>query len=552
MSETEKPPYRRQILDDLFDAYTIMGRGAYVSLYDVVGQMTRYSPAYVELFGLKGEYIPHGSDNWGDFIHPEDRGRYETIMGKLIAGTARYYDLHYRVRLKDGSYSLMRFIGSILRNSDGKPEIIGGITINEGLMENTDTVTVLRNQYGFFQDLTAVMELQKRCTILMIGVSRMSELNEIHGYSYGNSILRQVAWFLQEDIGQYGTIYRLDGAKFAFITEELTPEEVAERYEKIRQSLLNGLQIDATRQNLVSSGGMISITGKSVDERTIYASLAYTCRESRIHKNGRLVNFDGSLEQDNHESLEVIDEIRNSILLDCAGFSLKYQTVVNARTEEIVGVKAIVSWQSERYGEVPSEEYLPVLERDFVFEELGYWILRQAMLDGKKLLEKNPRLLISVSIMQVQLEDEFFIDELQKIADQTGFPLDNLCFELSRGCRLLNSTFLRNIVAVLRSRWVKITLDDFGSGLASIDFLRELSPDYIKFDKKYAHEFDKHENRQIVRCLSELAAALSTKVLIEGVDSQHIRDELKNFPVDNFQGEFFTPPLPLTEILKKF
>ncbi|MBO4400263.1 MAG: EAL domain-containing protein [Selenomonadaceae bacterium] len=552
MSDTEKPPYRRQILDDLFDTYTILSRGAYVSLYDAVGHMTRYSPAYVELFDLPGEYVPHGQDKWSELIHPEDLGRYETVMFKLFSGAQRYCDLHYRVRLKDGSYSLMRFIGSILRDEKGTPEIIGGITINEGLMENTDTVTVLRNQYGFFQDLTAVMELQKKCTLLMIGVSRMSELNEIHGYSYGNRVLQQIAWFLQENIGQYGTIYRLDGAKFAFITEQLTPEQVAEHYEKIRQSLLNGLQVDAIRQNIVSSGGMISITGKSVDERTIFAALIYTCRESRIHKNGRIVSFDGSLEHNDHESLEVIDEIRNSILLDCAGFSLNYQTIVDARTEGIVGVKAIVNWHSEHYGDVPAEEYLPALERDFVFEELGYWILRQAMLNGKKLLEKNPRLLISVSVMQVQLEDEFFIDELQKIADQTKFPLDNLCFELSRGCRLLNSTFLRNIVAVLRSRWIKITLDDFGSGLASIDFLRELSPDYIKFDEKYAHEFDKHENRQIVRCLSELAAALNTKVLIEGVDSQHIRDELKNFPVTNFQGEFFTPPLPLDEILKKF
>ena len=108
MTEEPKPPYRRQILDDLFDAYVILGKGTYVSLYDVVGQMTRYSPASVELFGLVGEYVPAGAMNWGDWVHPEDRMR--------IQGTAKHYDLHYRVRVKDGSYSLMRFVGSILRN----------------------------------------------------------------------------------------------------------------------------------------------------------------------------------------------------------------------------------------------------------------------------------------------------------------------------------------------------------------------------------------------------------------------------------------------------
>mgnify|MGYP002627428933 CR=1 FL=1 len=84
MTEKRNPPYKRQILDDLFDAYTILGKGTYVSLYDTVGQMTRYSPAYVDLFGLQGEYIPAGADNWSDYVHPEDRGRYESVMSKFL------------------------------------------------------------------------------------------------------------------------------------------------------------------------------------------------------------------------------------------------------------------------------------------------------------------------------------------------------------------------------------------------------------------------------------------------------------------------------------
>ena len=351
MSENTQP-FKRQILDDLFDAYTVLSKGAYVSLYDVVGKMTRYSPAYVDLFGLSGEYIPEGHDDWTKYIHPEDRTRYEAVMSKLISGASRYYDLHYRVKLKDGSYTLMRFVGSVLRDSEGKPEIIGGLTFNEGLMENTDPITVLRNQYGFFQDLSAVMELQKKCTILMIGISKMSEINEMHGYSYGNKILQQIGWYLQEVLGSNGTIYRIDGAKFAFLTDSLDAEEVAKQYEKIRQAFLNGLQVENVKQHLVSSGGTISITGKVVDERTIFSSLIYICRESSIHKNGRLVNFDGNFGDKDHESLKIIDEIRNSVLLNCEGFSLSYQTVVRAQNEKVAGVKANLKWQSKNYGEI--------------------------------------------------------------------------------------------------------------------------------------------------------------------------------------------------------
>ena len=547
MEENKKPPYRRQILDDLFDAYVILGKGTYVSLYDTIGQMTRYSPASVDLFGLIGEYVPAGAMNWSDWVHPEDRRRYETIMSKLIAGTAKHYDLHYRVKLKDGTYSLMRFVGSILRNeTTGKPELIGGITINEGLMEYTDPITVLRNQYGFFQDIKAVIELKKQCTLLMIGINKMSMINETQGYSYGNRLLQQIGWLMQETLSLDGTIYRLEGAKFGFLTENLTAEEVADKYEVIRQALLNGIPVDKVKQNLLSSGGMMTLDGSrkmgsNVDERAVYSFLSYTCHESKIHKNGRLVNFNGSFNRDTQESLEIIDKIRNNVLLDCKGFSLEYQISVDAKTEELTGVESFVKWTDEHFGEVKAEDFLPVLERDFVFEELGYWILQQAMSDGKKFLEKVPNLVVGVIVTQVQLEDEFFIEELQKIAKQTGFPLNHMCLGLTRSCRLLDMDFIKNIIAAFKDIGVKFMINDFGSGLASIDFLRELVPDYIKFDAKYTAAFNEERNRQVIRCLSELAASVGTKVCVTGVANQKIRDVLRQYPVDQLQGNYYAP-----------
>ncbi|MBR4383127.1 MAG: PAS domain-containing protein, partial [Selenomonadaceae bacterium] len=99
----EKIFEHRKFLDDIFDAFTILGRGNYVSLFDVKENLIRYSPAAVELFGLQGEYIPANELNWSEYIHPEDRLRYEKIMRKLVEGNSTSYDLTYRTRLKDGT-----------------------------------------------------------------------------------------------------------------------------------------------------------------------------------------------------------------------------------------------------------------------------------------------------------------------------------------------------------------------------------------------------------------------------------------------------------------
>ena len=87
---------RRQYLDDEFDAFSMLAGGNYVSLYDVRAKLTRYSLGAVELFGLPGEYIEDGAFSWADRVHPEDRKRYQDIMGKLIACETLTYDLNYR------------------------------------------------------------------------------------------------------------------------------------------------------------------------------------------------------------------------------------------------------------------------------------------------------------------------------------------------------------------------------------------------------------------------------------------------------------------------
>ena len=117
----------RKILDELFNAFTILGRGNYVSLYDVKENISRYSPAAVEIFGLTSEYLPADYKAWEDYIHPEDRFAYARTMKNLLSGDFQSYDFSCRTRLKDGTYANVRYIGATINDADGKPDIIGGI-----------------------------------------------------------------------------------------------------------------------------------------------------------------------------------------------------------------------------------------------------------------------------------------------------------------------------------------------------------------------------------------------------------------------------------------
>lgn len=551
--DMNKNSEHRKILDDVFNAYAILGRGNYVSVCDMKGGMIRYSSSAVELFGLPGEYVPVNEIDTASYIHPEDRQLYKHTMKALMNGETHGYDIICRTRMKDGTYAAIRYLIAAIDDADGSPEIIGGILINEGLTESTDPVTLLRNRYGFFRDLIAAIELKRSCVVVLCGINKMNAINQEHGYTFGNSILQQVGWLLQEAVGNDGTVYRMDGSKFAFLTESLSPEEVAVKYEKLRRTAQAGLPVENVRQVLMINGGMIHFDGGNFDERTIHACLKLAYYDSRFYHNGKLVNYNGARGMNTHEALEVIDEVRNCILMDCKNFFLRYQPVFDAETEQLTSIEALVCWHSDRFGYVPPATYVPVLERDYLFEELGYWILRNAMKDALTLLPRKPNLLLNVNIAPAQIVDDFLFEEIEKISANVGFPLKNLCFELTQSCRLIEPDVLRRIVRALKRKGILCLIDDFGSGVASIDFLRDLAPNFIKLERDYiTHINDKPGNLQIVHHLSELASELGTKVCLKGVENATIRETIRKFPITNIQGNFYAKALTLEEIVTRF
>ena len=544
---------QKQMLDDVFDAFQMISGGALVSLMHVEGGVTRWSPGAVELFGLPGEYVPNGAVDWGDYVHPEDRKRYLNVMAPLAEGKLHSYDITYRVRTKTGEYYNIRNVGSVLRNELGKPSLIGGTLVNQGLTENTDPITVLPNKYAFFRDLKELMASDSRAVVLLLGVSKLSRINESHGYSYGNRVLQEIAWLIQETVRERGKVYRMEAATFAVVSETLSREELAAVYDSIRLRLQRGIRVDGNRHNLMANGSLISVAGVQTDPVTIFSCLSSAYEESKRHKHGELVDFNGSVKYDVNESLEMVNVIRDCIVDGCRGFLLDYQPVVDTRTGKILGAEALVRWEGEPYGEVEPMEFLPVLENDFVFEELGEWILRTAMCDGMRFLEKDPKFLLGVNISASQIEDEYFVDSVVETMRETGFPAGNLSLEITKGCRLLDFDRLHDVAESLHRLGIRVGVDDFGTGFESIGFLKRFAADYIKFDRALIADIESDDaDRETMRHLAECAAARGTQVIAKGVETAGMRDILKDCRIGSAQGNLYSRPISFDEVMAEF
>ena len=541
---------RRTMLDTLFKAFDVVAEGTYVYLCDMKYDYSRWSKNAVDTYGLPSEYMYGAGDIWENHIHPDDREAYHKGIDEIFSGNASGHDMQYRAQRVNGEYDVCTCRGVVIRDPAGEPDYFAGTIRNHGMHGNIDTLTGLRNQYGFFEDLNSCIVRQTRFGVWLFNINKFSEINEMYGYHFGNRVLQCYARIVHETIGNTGRVYRIDGTKFAAMTFTLSITKMEEIYNRFRRFLHEGINVDGRNIILDLNCGALRVENFDIDSQTIYSCLNFACEESKTLRKGDMVAFRQDLNRQSHQRLEIIHEIRASITHGYKGFYLLYQPVVDAETEEMIGAEAQLRWKNDRYGVVPPDNFIPVLETDPLFPELGRWIIREALFAAQKMMKQHPGFVINVNLSYTQIEKPDFVDTVLQILDETGFPPEHLCLEVTERCRLLDLELLRNAIAGLKARGIRIALDDFGTGFSSVGLMKAIKFDVIKIDRSFVRNIEKDDmDRKLVENTVGLGSVFGAKVCVEGVETESMRDTLRSFHVQSFQGYFYAKPLPLEQVL---
>ncbi|WP_164174478.1 EAL domain-containing protein [Ruminococcus flavefaciens] len=549
------PLDRKEKLDRLFNAFSIFAEGTYVYLCDMRYDYSRWSKKAVDLFGLPSEYMVNAAKIWDSHIHPEDVNTYRDGIEAIFSGKTNSHDMQYRARKINGEYDVCTCRGTVMYSPKGIPEYFCGTIRNHSVQGYIDALSGLQNQYGFFEDIEAKILKTEPFKVVMLGLTKFSEINEVYGYHFGNLVLQKYARYLYEAVGNYGTVYRLDGTKFAVMipNSNYTVENIKSKYSTMCHYFRNEFFIDNELIILDTSAGLLSVDNFNIDPQTVYACLNYAYGESKLRRQGDIVEFGNRINEDKKHRTEVLHVIRSSIMQDFHGFFLLYQPVVDALTEKVIGAEALLRWKNDEYGMVPPDSFIPVLEKDPIFFELGQWILRTALIGAKKLREKYPNFIINVNLSYNQLEKPNFVDMVLETLADADYPPEALCLEITERCRLLDMDLLKNIVVNLRGRGIKIALDDFGTGFSSINIVKSLPFDVIKIDRSLVMKIEENpQDRQLIAAIANMIRSYSTNVCAEGIETAAMRDILLNYEVDCLQGYYYSKPIPIEDFLNKF
>ena len=539
---------RKAQFDSAFDLFSLSSGEDPIYLYDYHTRAVRFSPALLDLIGTPDERFSgvDGLYSWMDAIHPDDREAFMRAVWEAGELRRTVFSLRCRMRFQSGAYTSVRLLGSVTRDPGGQPNFLGLLLRSGDLSKAVDPVTGLPNRHRFFAELQQPASGAAGRPVLLIRLGRLDRIRAEYGCASGNEVLRRAGTEIQSAVEENGVVYRLEDAGFAVVSRLPDRERMETLYETLRGTLGRAAEAGGIPLWLPVSGALlIRSQGCELNEKEVYEVLSAACGESERTQRGGLVTM--------FESAEKVPRALTRRLIHCMerefeGFFLRYQPVFDPDGGIPAGAEALLRWR-DGDKELTPGEFLSGIEEGNGFRELGRWILRGALQDGKLFLETRPDFTVTVNISPHQVTDPLFSETLTALAEEAGFPLDRLCVELGRDCRLLPAETLHAFLAPLRALGTQIGIDDFGSGSAWLDAVRDPDVDYVKFSGVFARDAAESEaGCGAAKHLAELARAYGKKVYFKAVASQEMADALRPLPVHGVQGWYYSEPLFFDEV----
>ena len=535
------------INSEVFDFIRNVSDGQFIFIENIASGDSTWSKEAVEYFGFQGSKVSNTVGLIKEIVHSEDQERVQQEFNAVFKGEKETFFATFRIKNSKGDYVPGTCKGNIVFDDKNVATIFTGtISMHKG-KEEYDVITNLPIMQSFLSNISRVKKKNKECLLMALELRHFNNINALYGYDFGNKTLYEIGKKIRNIVGKNASVYRLEGACFGVLFEEADIEGLQEKYDQVRNSLVNWC-LDGFNLNIDICGGVLYTKNYEISHLMIYSYLISALERAKDADDNKLVIFDDVSHENNHKTLELLDAIKASIRNNCEGFYLCYQPFISTVTGKIIGAEALIRWRSPIYGEVSPGRFVPYLESHSSFYDLSIWILRRAVQDIKEILNVNPRFFINVNMSYSQLERPGFVQEVINIISEIDFPAKNLQLELTERCRNLDMKYLKEQLTFLREHGIKIALDDYGTGNSTINLLCELPITSVKIDQTFIlNILNKGSHRVVVDSTVQCAKRLGLTVCLEGVETQEIKDFIGKYSANYHQGYFYSRPIEFSK-----
>ncbi|MEC0231888.1 EAL domain-containing protein [Paenibacillus alba] len=390
--------------------------------------------------------------------------------------------------------------------------------------------------------------------LMFLDLDHFKTINDAFGHSNGDVLLKQVSSRLTECLGDYGKVFRMGGDEFIFLFSDMTGQkEVTQKGKQIIDLFDTPFTINNSKFHVTASIGIAIYPNDGTDAETfmVYADNAMYKSKSKGRNNYTL--FDSNMKTHSKEKDKLSLEVLLRRALDKKEFLVYYQPQVDLIKKKIIGVEALLRWNSPEYGIVSPENFIPILEENGMISQVGEWVLSEVCNQSRKWVEKGlPRVRIAVNLSSQQFLKDNLVEIINNTLIEYGMDPSFLELEITETMTMDVERAI-NVLGQLNALGVRISIDDFGTGYSSLNYLKKFSIHTLKIDKSFVRDIMVDTNdSNIVSTIISMAHNLHLDVVAEGVETRDQLDFLQKKKCDIVQGYYFSKPLSVNDFEKYF
>ncbi len=411
------------------------------------------------------------------------------------------------------------------------------------------------------QAIAHAIREQKHIALLYMDFDHFKNINDTLGHSAGDEFLRSMAGRLKACVRDIDTVARLGGDEFLIMLLEVDETRgvhtlsfndiVKHKTEEILRLVSKPCLIQEMEFSVTASVGVAVFPQDGDDPHVLLRNADTAMYRSKRKGRNTYEIFTPEMGDVVMKRVEIDNKLRHA--LEAGDFYLKYQALMDARSQSIIGAEALIRWDDEELGEVSPEEFVPLAEESGLIVDIGDWVLDTALASVKKWRENTDHkdFYIAVNLSSRQFRGK---DIVKNISDALKlYDLPGSCLELEITERLLmkDVPHVINLLSQFKEMNIRLSIDDFGTGYSSLSYLKRFPFDVLKIDKEFVSDIGEDpDDTALCEAIIAMAHSLGLSIIGEGVETKEQFEFLNQRGVETIQGYYVSEPMVNDEFIK--
>ena len=409
-----------------------------------------------------------------------------------------------------------------------------------------DALTGLPNRTLLFDALERSLDAARPenalVALMLMDLDRFKEVNDTFGHHFGDSLLKQVAFRVQNQLHDRDVVARLGGDEFAIVLPSTgDAHDAATTARRILNTLEQPFVIEGQVLDVGASIGIALFPEHGTDARTLLRRADVAMYAAKQQQSGYCFHREEH-ETRSPDQLALVVELRGAI--ERNELLLHYQPKLHLRSGLMTRAEVLMRWQHPVRGLLSPASFIPVAERTGLIRNMTDWLLDRALQQCRTWQDAGAPVHVAINVSARSLLDQSLPGKVQQMLDKWEIDARFLKVEITESSIMADPAHALAILAMLQSMGVRLSIDDFGTGYSSLTHLRELPVDEIKIDKSFVINMTRNEaDASIVRTVIDLAHNLGKQVCAEGVEDRETWQMLTELGCDLAQGYWIGRPM---------